>query len=165
MTSPPLDYEGQKERGDVAEKYVLILIEEKAALLADNARMREVLEDREAAQSQPLGDAQERSPDLPLSDGEVTWATAPIGETLWGVYGPDCFPTVFACRLRDYPGAGRAIWGFSVYRRQRGFRTLGTGKDWAEKNGLRLFLTRAGAFNHIASLFPPPPSDHVGGEG
>lgn len=124
-------------------------------------------EDKGSAQSQP-------SPASPSdcaengalhSGGEVTWATAPIGETLWGVYGPDCFPTVFACRLKDYPGAGRAIWGFSVYRRQRGFRTLGTGKDWAEKNGLRLFLTRAAAFSHIASLFPPPPSDHVGGEG
>lgn len=85
--------------------------------------------------------------------GETTWEDAPADVTLWGVYGPDCFPTVFACRMHDYFWHGRAIWGFSNYEGQRGFRTLGAAKAWADKNRLRLFLTRMAAFEHVASLF------------
>jgi hypothetical protein len=85
---------------------------------------------------------------------KLTFDTAPANFPLWGVYGSDCFPTVFACKLRDYPDCGRAIWGWSVYRRKGAYRTLGTGKDWADQSRLRLFLTRQDAFDHVASLFP-----------
>lgn len=98
---------------------------------------------------------------------ELSWDTAPTGETLWGVFGAECFPTVFACRLRDYFWHGRAIWGFSNHEGVPGFRTLGVDKAWAVKNGLRLFATREDAFAHISSLFPaqqaeasPTPQEH-----
>lgn len=85
--------------------------------------------------------------------GEVGWWDAPAGAVLWGVYGPTCFPTVFACKLRDYSGGERAIWGFSVYEGQPGFRTLGVSEAWAEEHALRLFTSRVIAFNYIAGLF------------
>jgi len=84
---------------------------------------------------------------------QVEWETAPLGVVLWGVYGPDCFPTIFPCKLRNYPVHGRAIWGFSIYRRKPSFRTLGTGKDWADKNGLRLFRSKTAAFAEVSRLF------------
>lgn len=84
----------------------------------------------------------------------LTFETAPVGVQLWGVYGPECFPTVFACKMLDYPSGMRAIWGFSIYRRQPGYRTLGQNKEWAEKNGLRLFASQQEAFAHIAGYFP-----------
>lgn len=89
---------------------------------------------------------------------EVSWHDAPADATLWGVYGPECFPTFFACRLSDHPSHGRLIWGFSVHEGDVGFRTLGRGCDWAEEHHLRLFLTRSAAFAHIASKFPSPPA-------
>lgn len=85
---------------------------------------------------------------------ELHWNTAPTGVTLWGVYGPECFPTVFACQLRDYFWHERAIWGFSNYEGEPGFRTLGVNKAWADQHELRLFATREAAFAHISSLFP-----------
>lgn len=83
----------------------------------------------------------------------INWDDAPLDTALWGVYGPDCFPTVFACKLHHASGYGRAIWGFSVYRRKPGFRTLGEGREWADRHKLRLFASREAAFAHIASLF------------
>lgn len=85
--------------------------------------------------------------------GEVGWWDAPAGAVLWGVYGPACFPTVFACKLRDYVEGGRAIWGFSVYEGKPGFRTLGVSVAWAEEHALRLFTSREAAFEHITKLF------------
>lgn len=91
-----------------------------------------------------------------------TLDTAPLDVPLWGVYGPDCFPTVFACKVKFYPDgymgsslkAHRAVWGWSVYRRKGAYRTLGSGQEWADKHDLWLFTSRQDAFDYIASLFP-----------
>jgi hypothetical protein len=32
---------------------------------------------------------------------DFTWENAPTDTVLWGVYGPSCFPTVFACLITD----------------------------------------------------------------
>lgn len=93
-------------------------------------------------------------PDGPTDDQrELEWDTAPLGEVLWGVYGPDSFPSVFACKILDHPEQGRVLWGFSIYRRSPGFRTLGVSSLWAEQHGLHLFQTQAAAFSFIAGLF------------
>lgn len=100
-------------------------------------------------------------------------STAPTDIQLWGVYGPDCFPTVFACKLKDYPDAHRAIWGYSVYEGEPGYRTLGVDVDkgsvWPRDRNLRLFRYRQQAFDYIASLFPEPdalsPPSALDGEG
>lgn len=85
---------------------------------------------------------------------EVPWEKAPLGEPIWCVYGPESFPTVFLCKILDHPSVGRVVWGFSIYRRAKGFRTLGTGREWAERNGARFFLTKESAFSYIEQLFP-----------
>lgn len=85
---------------------------------------------------------------------DLDWDEAPLDVVLWCVYGPECFPTVFACKVKNHPDSGRTIWGFSVYRRQRGFRTLGTGKEWMLRNDALLFATQADAFSYISGLFP-----------
>jgi len=85
--------------------------------------------------------------------GEVDWDDAPLNTPIWCVYGAECFPTVFACQIKDHPQVGRVIWGFSIYRRASGYRTLGTGREWAVKNDAHLFLTQADAFAHISNLF------------
>ncbi|AXQ68928.1 hypothetical protein HOU00_gp197 [Caulobacter phage CcrPW] len=89
----------------------------------------------------------------------LTLDTAPLDVPLWAVYGSDCFPTVFACIVKDNPqyrymGVGRSIWGWSVYRGRGGYRTLGIGREECEKRNMRIFRCRQEAFDYIASLFP-----------
>lgn len=49
---------------------------------------------------------------------------AVYNKSLWLVYGHDAFPQLLCCRVRAQNGM-LVIWGFSVYRRSPGFRTLG----------------------------------------
>lgn len=68
---------------------------------------------------------------------KTSWADASNhGKPLWVVYGDKCFPQLLCAKLLAYTAdhqllrAGVAgprvcIWGYSVYRRQPGFRTLG----------------------------------------
>lgn len=97
----------------------------------------------------------------PCPRSPVSWDEAPVGVQLWGVYGNDCFPTIFACKMLDYPSGMRAIWGFSVYRRKPAYRTLGQNHAWAVACGLRLFLTREAAFASIAAYFPDDGAERV----
>jgi len=46
---------------------------------------------------------------------------------LWCIYGPDCFPTIFCCKILNHPSCGPTVWGYSVYEGEPGFRTLGQG--------------------------------------
>jgi hypothetical protein len=66
------------------------------------------------------------------------------GRHLWLVYGHKSFPTLIACKLDFKTHPYTAIWGFSVYRRKPGFRTIGRNVDaWIEegctKYGYTLF--------------------------
>lgn len=76
--------------------------------------------------------------------------------TLWCVYGPDCFPTVFACQIIPH-GDGAAIWGYSVYRGKPGFRTLGRelSGGWIEENDARFFDNQQEALNYLLLLTRP----------
>lgn len=53
---------------------------------------------------------------------------ANFGKTLWLVYGLKCFPSILCCQIKQGTSAP-TIWGFSVYRRSPGFRTLGRHVD------------------------------------
>lgn len=44
---------------------------------------------------------------------------------LWCVYGSECFPSMFCCKIIYNAEFGPIVWGYSVYRRSPGFRTLG----------------------------------------
>lgn len=43
---------------------------------------------------------------------------------LWFVYGSEFYPQMLCAKLSDTAG-GLAIWGYSVWQRQPGFRTIG----------------------------------------
>lgn len=52
------------------------------------------------------------------------------GKPLWVVYGSTAFPSILCCRLRINDGHA-TMWGYSVWRRSPGFRTMGTYvKNW-----------------------------------
>lgn len=58
---------------------------------------------------------------------------------MWVVYGFDCFPSILCCKLKQCLVSrdviDTIIWGYSVYHRQPGFRTLGqTLTTWREGN-------------------------------
>jgi hypothetical protein len=44
---------------------------------------------------------------------------------LWLVYGHNCFPQIVCCKVKPGHLGKPSIWGFSIYRRSPGFRTLG----------------------------------------
>jgi hypothetical protein len=63
---------------------------------------------------------------------------------LWCVHGVESFPEIFCCKIRAHAEFGPIIWGYSVYRRKPGFRTLGQNvntwmQDLRTKFGCDLF--------------------------
>ncbi len=52
---------------------------------------------------------------------------------LWVVYGHDAFPSLLCCKLVSR-AEGVVIWGFSIYKRSPGFRTLGLNvQEWMSR--------------------------------
>lgn len=76
---------------------------------------------------------------------------------LWVVYGVDCFPSLLLCKVNDHATCGPTIWGYSIYKRIPGFRTLGLSlKEWmAREEKPRFFDTQAEAFGLLAKLTTP----------
>lgn len=77
---------------------------------------------------------------------------------LFVVYGPDSFPTMFCCKIcvrPTYPNGKPCIWGFSVWRRVPGFRTLGVELEgWLDAHpNARFYLTQDEAFEDLKGLF------------
>lgn len=75
---------------------------------------------------------------------------------LWCVYGPDCFPTMFACRINNASGRP-AIWGYSVYKRSPGYRTLGreVRGGWVEEHNAKFFTSQDNAIDYLRELTTP----------
>lgn len=80
----------------------------------------------------------------------VNWADANNhGKPLWIVHGDKCFPQLLCAKLRAYTtkyqllpagvaGPRVCIFGYSVYRRQPGFRTLGVNVDeWVKRSSFK----------------------------
>lgn len=53
---------------------------------------------------------------------------------LWCVHGTSSFPTIICCKIRAHAEYGPTIWGYSVYRRSPGFRTLGQNVNMWQQN-------------------------------
>lgn len=54
--------------------------------------------------------------------------------TLWCVHGFDCFPEIFCCKIHLDAEYEPIIWGYSVYRHEPGFRTLGQNvNEWMQR--------------------------------
>jgi len=82
---------------------------------------------------------------------------------LWCVHGVACFPEIFCCKIRADAEYGPIIWGYSVYRRKPGFRTLGRNvnswmRELQEKFGCSMFEfydDHAEAITRITQLTTP----------
>lgn len=75
---------------------------------------------------------------------------------LWAVYGPDCFPTMFCCKVLDHDTCGLTLWGYSIYRRQPGFRTLGVDlREWTAENKAKFFARQDDALAHLGKITTP----------
>lgn len=95
------------------------------------------------------------------------------GRTLWCVHGSKHCPALMAVKLLAYTSdhvrlpVGRPgvvhVWGFSVWRRQPGFRTLGIRFDeWAKDFKIcSLFLTQCEALKEVARLTKVPGEPHA----
>jgi hypothetical protein len=78
---------------------------------------------------------------------------------LWCVYGPDCFPTLLCFKLRYQDVGGYndiCIWGYSVYKKVPGFRTLGTiFSKWAKENSPKIFDSQEQALEYLKKITNP----------
>jgi hypothetical protein len=91
------------------------------------------------------------------------------GRPLWIVYGHACMPSLICAKLRAYTEAhavlpvGTAgpvvcIWGYSVYKRKPGFRTLGLDlREWSKRStiGPTFYDTQDEAIERLRKLTKP----------
>lgn len=77
--------------------------------------------------------------------------------SLWCVYGYDCFPEIIACKLHNHGEYGINIWGYSVYKRKPGYRTLGRQVgEWMEQHKMvKFFDNKEDALAFIGKLVTP----------
>lgn len=75
---------------------------------------------------------------------------------LWCVYGPDSFPSILCCKIQRRT-EGLVIWGFSIYKRSPGFRTLGiTVEEWRKRyDKCKFFDKHEDAIELIMKLTTP----------
>ena len=89
------------------------------------------------------------------------------GRHVWAVYGPECAPSIICATLRAYtsthgllpvgqPGAVVCIWGWSVYRRKGGFRTLGVDAEkWKAEHDATFYASQETALARLRHLTTP----------
>ena len=75
---------------------------------------------------------------------------------LWVVYGHKAFPSIICCKLNQRDGEVH-IWGYSVWKNQGGFRTLGTNVvTWMKQYELVKFFDKQElAIAYITQLVTP----------
>jgi len=76
---------------------------------------------------------------------------------LWVVYGTSVYwPQVLCCRINASSGQA-TIWGYSVWKRQAGFQTLGIGvKDWAGRHAFcHFFSSQMRMLEYIEKITTP----------
>lgn len=79
-----------------------------------------------------------------------------IDQPLWCVYGYDCFPSIICCKVSKAAGSP-AIWGYSVWKRVPGFRTLGQDLDHfcSRHEMARFFNEQEKAIAYLAKITKP----------
>ena len=75
---------------------------------------------------------------------------------LWIVYGHDCFPEIVCVAAKRHELPPIAVWGYSIYKRSPGFRTLGLDpwKYFKDKNA-NVFTDQDEAFEYLRELMTP----------
>lgn len=78
---------------------------------------------------------------------------------LWCVYGSKAFPSILCFRLRESEGKV-IIWGYSTYKNQPAFRTLGTYLNiWvSNKENPVFFSNQDDALNYLRAIITPKKS-------
>jgi len=88
-------------------------------------------------------------------------------KTLWVVHGPTCQPSIVCAQLRAYSAdfnllpVGQAgdhvcIWGYSVYKRVPGFRTLGIRLSKFEgEHKARYYTEQEEALSYLRKITKP----------
>ena len=67
--------------------------------------------------------------------------SATHNKILYCVYGYKCFPQILTCKIINSDDYGPIIWGYSVYKRKPGFRTLGQQLEkWIEQNAYQMCI-------------------------
>ena len=85
--------------------------------------------------------------------------TKQIDKPLWVVSGPSCFPQLTLVTIKNHPTCGLTVWGWSIYRRCRGFRTIGLSLSAyiGQNENAKFYLNRQHAFDRLADLIPEVP--------
>jgi hypothetical protein len=81
-----------------------------------------------------------------------------LDRPVWVVYGHECFPQLVCAKLNIPPADGHVcIWGYSVYRRKPGFRTLGIrlGTFISEHNVCELYENQDEAIERLRAMTTP----------
>lgn len=75
---------------------------------------------------------------------------------LWVVYGGQGYQ-LLCCKVNNHPTCGLIIWGYSVYKRKPGFRTLGIKlTEWvARERETMFFANQIDALEVLADLTAP----------
>lgn len=83
--------------------------------------------------------------------------TFPYETPLWCVYGHEAFPQIICCKISNVNGC-ESIWGYSIWKRKPGFRTLGLSLSvWLSKgeNMCWFFDDQAKALAFLAKITTP----------
>jgi len=84
------------------------------------------------------------------------------GKTVLYVVDADAksFPFVFSCIIKANPSGKPVIWGYSVYKRSPGFRTVGHEVDTyiKQRSATKFFITQNDAALYMFDLITPPDS-------
>lgn len=71
---------------------------------------------------------------------QYTHDTAPLNTPLWCVYGSKHWLSILPCMI-NCPWSIRSIWGYSVYKRVPGYRTLGTDVEkWSAVSNIAIYF-------------------------
>lgn len=83
--------------------------------------------------------------------------TEHLNTPLWCVYGSNAFPSIICCKILKDPKYGFIIWGYSVWKRQPGFRTLGTNIQafCDPRENPKFFLDQEDALDYLRKMTTP----------
>lgn len=79
---------------------------------------------------------------------------------LWCVHGHEAHPAIHCLKLKMSPSSANfklTVWGYSVYKGEPGFRTLGKSIEVfsAEKKLLLFFVNKQDALDYLSIILEP----------
>lgn len=84
-----------------------------------------------------------------------------LNKVLWCVHGHDAHPSVHCLKLKTCSGmSGHFVWGYSEWKRQPAFRTLGISLEafMANKHVVLFFTAKEHALMYLSIILEPKKS-------